>query len=142
MYSIVIGLAVVVAAPAPKEAPKKDPPSILGEWMPTTIVLGGTKEEQTAGSLMTFTKEGKATMKEGKDAKPDEMSYSIDPKQDPPHITLTQTDMGNLTLRGIYKLEGDSLTICLGIGNDRPTVFASPPNSMVILITLTRIKKD
>jgi uncharacterized protein (TIGR03067 family) len=142
MLSVVVGLALAVGAPAPKEAPKKDAPSILGEWVPTTIILGGMKEPQPAGSLMTFAKDGKATMKEKRDAKPEEMSYTLDPKQDPPHITLTEMGMGNITLPGIYKLEGDTLTICLSPGKDRPTAFASPAGSTNILITLNRLQKD
>jgi uncharacterized protein (TIGR03067 family) len=140
--SLMLGLALAVAAPAPKEAPKKDPPSILGEWVPTTIVVGGKKEDQPAGSLMTFAKDGKSTMKEDKDAKLVEMSYTLDPKQDPSHITLTEAGMGNITLLGIYKLEGETLTICLASGKDRPTAFASRAGSANILITLKRPKKD
>jgi uncharacterized protein (TIGR03067 family) len=142
MHTLLLGLAIIVAAPAKKDPPKKYPPTILGEWVPTMIVVGGMKDDIPAGSTMTLTKEGKAIMKEGKDAKPEEMQFTFDPKQDPPHITISEPGMGNLNMLGIYKLEGDSLTICLAFGKDRPTVFASPPKSDFILITLRRPAKD
>jgi uncharacterized protein (TIGR03067 family) len=92
--------------------------------------------------MLTLGKDGKATMKEGKDANPDEMAFTFDPKQDPPLITITEPGMGNLTMPGIYRIEGDTLTICLAFGKDRPTVFPSPPKSEFILITQVRPAKD
>jgi uncharacterized protein (TIGR03067 family) len=142
MNSLLIGLAIVVAAPAPKESPKKDAQSILGDWVPVMVVVGGMKEDMPAGLLFTLGKDGKVTMREGKDAKPEEINFTLDPKHDPPHITLTEPNMEDNTLLGIYKLDGDTLTVCLVLGKDRPTVFASPPKSGFILITLKRPVKD
>src|SRR5688572_3745182 len=125
MTPLLVGLALTLGAPAPKEAPKKDPPTVVGDWVPESIVMGGKNDPPPAGALLTFTRDGKCSMRE-KDEKPDEMTYTADPKQDPPHLDLREGGMGGMNMAGIYKLDGDTLTICLSIMGERPKAFASP----------------
>src|SRR5262249_16159847 len=142
--SLMLSIAVFVAAPAAKEAPKKDPPSILGEWVPESGVHGGKNAPPPPGSTITFTKEGKCFVKEGGDAKPDSMSFTFDPKKDPSEIDISEprAGMGEKAIKGIYKIDGDTMLICLSIDGERPKAFASPAGSQSILITLKRVKKD
>jgi len=145
MHGLLIGLAMLVAAPAPKAPPKKDPPSLVGEWIPESVIHGGKPHPNEPGTMITFTAEGKCLTKEGKDEKPDEMSYQINAKKDPPELDLIEPDGGmnpQKLMPGIYKIEGDTLTLCLSLNQKRPTEFASPAGSDVILITLKRAKKD
>jgi len=44
-------------------------------------------------------------------------------------------------LHGIYKLDGDNLTICYDKGGLRPTEFASNAGTKIMLIVLKREKK-
>jgi uncharacterized protein (TIGR03067 family) len=141
--SVLVGLALVVAAPATKETPAKDPPTLVGEWAGATGLRGGKPDNPPPGTTLTFTADGKLLMKEGGDSKAEEGTYSADPKKAPAELDITPGGTEKApTIRGIYKVEGDTLTICLAIGGERPTEFASPPGSENMLVTLKRAKKE
>lgn len=143
MNAVLIGLALAVGAPATKEAPKKDAPSIVGEWIPTNAVRGGKPDNPPAGTSITFLADGKVIFKEGKRDKAEEGTYKIDSKKDPAEIDLVPpaAEKGP-NIVGIYKLEKDTLTICIAMGGDRPKKFESPEGAQVMLITMERKKKD
>jgi uncharacterized protein (TIGR03067 family) len=138
-----IGLAVAVAAPAAKDAPKKEPPSLVGEWAAESGVQGGKPDNPPPGTTITFTADGKAIMKEGKRERGEDATYKSDPKKNPSEIDLMppSADKGPNIL-GIYKIEGDTLTMCISMEGERPKEFASPAGSRVMLITCKRVKKD
>jgi len=141
--SFVVGLALVVAAPGAKDAPKKDPPSIVGEWVGESGIRGGKPDNPPSGTTITFTKDGKVLMKEGGDDKSHETTYTADPKKDPAEIDIVPpAGEKGPAMVGIYKIEGDTLTLCFSTGGDRPKAFESPAGSQVMLVTCKRAKKD
>jgi uncharacterized protein (TIGR03067 family) len=142
MYSLMIGLAVVVSAPAKKEEPKKEAPSLVGEWYPESAVRGGKPDNPPEGTSITFTADGKFILKEGKRDKAEEVTYKADPKKDPAEIDITAPEKGDHAITGIYKFEKDTLILCIAMGGERPKAFASPGGSEVMLITLKWVKKD
>src|SRR5205809_408198 len=106
MTPLLLGLAVTIGAPAVKDPPKKDPPSIVGEWVPQSAVIAGKNDPLPAGATFEFTKDGKAIMKEP-GSKGDEMNYSIDLKKDPMEIDLKESaGMKEMVMPGILKLDG------------------------------------
>ena len=144
MYPLFVGLAVVIGAPA-KDAPKKEPPSIVGEWVGETGVRGGKADNPPPGASITFNNDGKVLMKEGGQDKAEEGSYKVDPKKDPAEIDITPPDGKGQTIVGIYKIEGDTLTICFNESEkpeDRPKEFVSPPGSETMVVTCKRSKKE
>jgi uncharacterized protein (TIGR03067 family) len=142
MYSIVIGLAVVVGAPA-KDTPKTDAPPLVGEWTPTESLQGGKPHNPPADTTITFTADGKVLLKEGNAAKPEEGTYKIDVKKEPAEIDIVPPDKDKgPPVIGIYKFEKDNLIMCVIMGTDRPKTFESPEGSEIMLITLQRVKKE
>jgi uncharacterized protein (TIGR03067 family) len=145
MYSsLLVGLALAVGAPG-KDPTGKDPPSIVGEWVGEKAVAGGKEQPVPAGGItFTFTADGKMTVKEGSRDKSDTGTYKTDAKKEPAEIDIIPPeDKKEPTVLGIYKLDGETLTLCFGRGKEgsRPTKFESAEGSQTIVITLKRAKK-
>ena len=138
---VLFSVALAVAAPGDKEAPKKETPTLVGEWDGEKAVKGGKERPVPEGGVtVIFKADGKVIFKEGN--KPEEEgSYKADAKKDPAEIELSPPRQR--AQLGIYKIEGDTLTICLAGKNstDPPTKFESPEGTDFTLITLKRIKK-
>ena len=137
------GLALVASAPGLKDPPKKDP-TIVGEWVLESAMVGGNPAPIDKAKLrVTFRADGTSTAKEGDRPTKEDSTYTIDPKKDPPEIDLTPRNQGNgNAASGIFKIDGDTLTICFSMGGARPKAFASPAGEMTILMTFKRAKKD
>jgi uncharacterized protein (TIGR03067 family) len=136
MTSLLLTVAFVVAAPAPKDA-KADPGRIEGDWLVQSYVLGGNDEGHDKQVVFTF---ADGRLKVGSEP---EMAYRLDPKADPPRIDLIQGTRKQKTIPGIYKFDGDALVICFPHNGDagRPTTFESPRDTRIVLVTLKRNKK-
>lgn len=145
MYtSLLVGMALTVGAPG-KEPPAKDSPSIVGEWVGEKAVAGGKEQPVPEGGItFIFAADGKLTIKEGKRDKNDTGTCKTDAKKDPAEIDIIPPeDKKDPTVQGIYKLDGDTLTLAFGRGKEksRPTKFESPEGTDTIVITLKRAKK-
>jgi uncharacterized protein (TIGR03067 family) len=70
---------------------------------------------------------------------------SIDTKTDPKCMDLKTLEKprGDAIDEAIYKLDGDTLTICLyqGKGKQRPTGFDIPKDEGTVLVVLKRVKE-
>ncbi len=140
-----IGLLLAVGAPNAKEPPAKDPP-IVGEWVGEKAVAGGKEQPVPPGGItFAFAADGKLVVKEGAKEKGDTGTYKIDPKKDPAEIDIVPPEGKNEpTTQGIYKIDGDTLTLCFSRGKagaGRPAKFEDPEGSDTIVITLKRTKK-
>jgi uncharacterized protein (TIGR03067 family) len=137
-----LGLALVVGAPIPKEAPKKaEAPSIAGEWACIKFVAGGQEfpRDMLPTVIFEFTSDGKFRVREG-DMLTDG-TYSADETKNPAEIEYG-TDKVAKRNKGIYKVEKDTLTFCFAEGGgERPTKFESPAGKRVLLMTFSRVQK-
>jgi len=149
MYAtVLLGLAVTVAAPGPKEAPKKkEDPTIVGSWKLEKAEFGGMA--LPAGAIgeelsLTFNQDGSVVATKNGKVEPDGGRFTHDPKKSPAEFDLTETRGGakEMIIRGIYKIEGEMLTLCMSPMGERPTKFESPAGGQTIIMTFKKLKKD
>jgi uncharacterized protein (TIGR03067 family) len=136
------------AVPAPLPRPgKNDPKNIQGTWSLTRLESGGRtlpaemvaryRAEVTADSW-SFTLSGR---------KAPAFTYTLDPKSKPKGIRLTRPGprpgLGDVTLYGIYDLQGDTLKLCYSLdrGNEKARPADFTPGPRRVLIFLKRDKK-
>jgi RNA polymerase sigma factor (sigma-70 family) len=124
-----------------KEADRKDEETIVGTWAVVSLEQRGRDEggEEIKQARMIFTADGKVTLTApGKGEKGG--TYKLDRAKKPKELTIS-TDEGG-TIKGIYKLDGDDLTICASDKDgERPTEFATKEGSDATLLVLKREKK-
>src|SRR5262245_29817802 len=133
-------LALLVAAPGAKDPPKKEQ-TIVGEWAHESVVAGG-QVGPTTGMTITFTGDGTMTIKRADREKAEVVPYKIDPTKNLPQIDIPNERPKVPLLVGIFKVNGDSLTICFTPGGERPTEFRSSEGTTTALMYFRRVKKD
>jgi uncharacterized protein (TIGR03067 family) len=137
----VLAMGLLIAADKAKDDAKDDQKNIQGAWTVVSIEQGGEKqpEEKVKDVRITFGADGKGHIKHGD--KEMDMTYELDSAKSPKQITVKHDN--GVTMRGIYKLDGDTLTVCMGEedSNERPTEFATKAGSKAHMVTLKRDKK-
>jgi uncharacterized protein (TIGR03067 family) len=140
----VIALTSLAAAPVPPpDELQRARQSFQGEWKIVAFTRKGRASEEkelegakvvVKGNVLTVTINQRA----------EETTFTLDPKTSPATINMTKIDpeYKGEVMFGIYKQEGDKLTICCGFGEEvTPKEFKSPDNSNTCLFVLERVKK-
>lgn len=140
MNSVLLVLAVMLGAPGPKDRPKKDVDPLLGEWVIEKAEVSGQPVSDKAGEwTMDFKAGGKIISRERANA-PEEWEYTANPKKDPPEIDIIPAaKRKSPSMAGIYKVEGDTLTICVGDIDKRPTKFETSARNAQAIFTFKRV---
>jgi uncharacterized protein (TIGR03067 family) len=135
-------IALAVAAPNKEDPKKPEKPTIVGEWESIKLVAGGEEfndPKEVPGISFEFTADGKFKCRFGKDGF--KGTYTTDATKDPPQIDLKHEDR-DATGLGIFKFDKDMLIVCFDEkGVERPTKFASPAGTRIMLLTFRRIEK-
>jgi len=142
LWLLLPAAALASAAPALKDRPPKEPP-IVGEWLRVGHTQAGTPvAPDHEPHHQVFTAEGEWQYTYG--GRPDGTrgkSFVTDPRQSPPTIDISLSAGGKANWRGIYKVEGDTLTLCLVTGDrDRPKTFESTADQPTTVWVFTRVK--
>ena len=124
----------------------KDKDALQGLWQAIALEANGEKapDEATKGFQIRF-KGDKLVFSPDTDNR--EHTFTLDPKSKPKAMDLTPSDgpaKGKKVPCAIYKLDGDTLTICIdkeGKSGKRPTEFKTAAGDGFALLTLERIKE-
>jgi uncharacterized protein (TIGR03067 family) len=136
-----IALAVcllLVAAEADDKGKKADDP-LVGTWAVEKMVVKGKTGPPLKGWVYEFA-DGKMTVKVGKRTLL--QSYKTDPSERPAAIDITQDegpDKGK-TLKGVYEVKGDVLTLCTPAVPNGPRPKELVSSEDTILVSLKRDK--
>lgn len=142
---LVVTLPLAVAAPNKEKEAKEEAKKFDGDWQITSWRQYGndlspeqaeTGQFSIRGDKYTFEITGNA----------EEGTIKIDPTAKTPTFDLDITEGSDKGKKqpGIYKMEGDTVTLCLAApgGTDRPTEFTSTEENRQILCVMKRKKKE
>jgi uncharacterized protein (TIGR03067 family) len=133
--------ALAPAAPALKEKPPTEPP-IVGEWLRVGHTEAGKPvPTDREDHRQAFKADGAWEYSYGGGPPNAGMRFVTDPRQGPPTIDIHINATGTPHYRGVYKVEGDTLTLCLVTGDrDRPKAFESTPDRPTTIWVFTRVR--
>jgi RNA polymerase sigma-70 factor (ECF subfamily) len=140
--------ALALGAGAPKEdEAARDLKQFQGTWTLDSVEVNGMKIDaetlKGAGQEITLiVKEDKVTLKLKRGDV--EGTLKLDPTKKPRAYDSKGTDPAGQTHEavGIYKFEGDTLTVCyVAAGKDRPTEFKAEAGSEAVVQVFKRDKK-
>src|SRR5262245_10787313 len=113
--------------------------SLQGKWQMTSRIEGGASSEAELIKNRTVTFEGdKYTVRDG-DKVIGELTYKIDLTKKPAWFDVTLKE--GESAKGIIKLDGDTLTFCVGKDGNRPSDFKSESGDERLLAEFKRVKK-
>src|SRR4051812_15003898 len=111
---------------------------LQGAWRAVRIEKGGTPVPADIAGTVRYLFDGdRVTLMEG-DQKAGEGNIRLAPTTDPKAFDFTATEgpQQGATVLGIYQVDGDALTMCLG--DERPSRFSGAGEAA--LVELTRIR--
>lgn len=138
---LVLGTWLVAAVAQPAEEARKAP---QGAWVATRAERDGKAAADVVGNRLAFTDNRFGI--QSRDGRPLYAgTVRVDPSAKPAAIDFAHTEgaLTGKTWKGIYALDGDTLTICDNAPNldrERPTAFEARSGSGYVLITFKRAK--
>jgi uncharacterized protein (TIGR03067 family) len=115
-----------------------------GAWTAVSAERNGKPADELKGHRLTFAGDTFVIQRDGKTIY--KGTFKTDPGKKPAHIDFRQTDgeAKGKTWRGIYLLEGDTLTTndnAPDVSKSRPTQFVTKPDSGYVMLRFKRAGK-
>jgi uncharacterized protein (TIGR03067 family) len=119
---------------------KSDKEKMQGEWKIVRCEFHGQNQDQPVGVEDTISGDRWLRPKR----RTAEYRLKFDTSKDPKWVDLSADRLGDQTLKGIYLLEGDKLTICYAYDPElpRPTEFKTMAGVNSYIYVLELVKKD
>ena len=144
---VVLTLSIALVADAPKRDPvdKASLAKLQGKWQLARVEFAG--KSAPAKDLIAQTVEiigNRTTARDGDDIKDETEIVALDAKSKPTAIDLKviKGDDKDKTLAGIWKLDGDKLTVCVPeAGKPRPKAFEAKEGTGHTLLVFEKMKK-
>jgi uncharacterized protein (TIGR03067 family) len=142
MTSLLLGLALVAAAPAPKKGEEPPPAKLEGDWV--VEAFDGPKDEAPPGTITFRFVDGRISiMDASRKGKQEDAGYTADLTKMPATIDITPNKGADKVVQGIIEIKGDTMKLCFGRdGTDRPKEFKGDREKGVMMITLKRVKSE
>jgi uncharacterized protein (TIGR03067 family) len=128
------------AAPVGKDPPPKGPP-IVGEWEFVSLTVNG-RTDLGDPFVWAFAADGTMVIRKyDKVLSGPRRGYALGADGDPAALDVIAdtADAGTPVYRGLWKVDGDTLTICTGNDGPRPAAFDSPKGSQAFLYVFRRV---
>jgi uncharacterized protein (TIGR03067 family) len=114
-----------------------------GSWRIVEDHFNGVRmqgDEADVGQIVLF--EGSTVILPNRETgKPEKLKYTLNTKERPKHISWFYEVGGEaLSMRGVYSLQGDRLTICLAVDDERPTKLETRKGDHQVMVVLRRIR--
>ena len=138
---LVAGLLVGADEPK-KDDPAKDARALQGTWKMISVTIDGEGSTERVAASKLVVEGDRFTPTVDGQAIP--CTFKLDPAAKPKAIDITyhSGDLKGKTVKGIYKLEGDTFVMCrtLRPADERPERFASESGSKLVLVVWERTK--